>query len=407
MTPLKTFEGKSAADFAVRFLLSTNLPGSMTRITAETATVFSKLGIPTIVLFPAVDWWDFKLFTISRMKSTDKWKWISKLAREVVTNVPCRTTWCGFKYHSADPKVRVSRYLFTPSARDWKENEITIVHPSYLIPHLLRTIPHRGIKLVSAVHMNLEKAMQSPHPETAAWYRHWVAGDRLISVPRYTTSETAKRAAERLGIPVRKVIYDGSVDLNLFRPAPGRPPTGRLVITLYCDPNLQKGQAVGVEAFKTLKSLSSHMRLCSVGRVVAEYAKVFDHNYGYLHAEPFVKALQDSDIFVYPSLYDGFPAPPLQAMACGAALVTTAVEGVTEYGVHEQNCLLCEPGNAGAIRDQVMRLIQDHELRQRLQSNGPRTAETFSVERSARQLLDFLREVYEEQRGGVASTVLA
>jgi len=388
--------GANGTGFSVRFILSNNLPGSATRFTADTATVFARLGVPTTVLFPAVDWWDFRLFSISRTKFPGKWKLILKLASEMVANVPFRRKWCGFKYHPVDPKVRAARYLLTPSALDWRENEVTVVHPPYLIPHLLRTIPRPGIKLVSVLHMNLEKAMQSPHPETAAWFTHWVARDHFISVPRYTTSEAAKRAAERLGIQVRKVIYDGSVDLNLFRTASSKRREGPLVITLYCDPTPQKGQAVGVEVFKKLKSVASDIRLCSLGHVMKEHASVFDHNYGYLHGEALVNAFQNSDIFVYPSFFDGFPAPPLQAMACGAALVTTAVEGVTEYGEHEHNCLLCDPGDVEGIQDQVLRLIQNRELREALQLNGPKTAERFSVESSARQLLEFLREVHEE-----------
>jgi hypothetical protein len=129
---------------------------------------------------------------------------------------------------------------------------------------------------------------------------------------------------------------------------------------------------------------------------IAECAKLFDHNYGYLHGEEYVKAIQESDIFVYPSLYDGFPAPPLEALACGSALVTTAVEGVTEYAVDGENCLLCKPGNAVMMRDNVIRLVHDATLRERLRSNGPKTAKAYSVERSARQLLEFLLEICDD-----------
>jgi glycosyltransferase involved in cell wall biosynthesis len=383
------------SQFTVRFLLSTNLPSSITRITADTANVFARLGIPTTVVFPAVDWWDYKLFGVSRMGFANKCKQTLRLAGEVLINAPFRRSWCGLKLHEVDPRIKTTRFLISPSARKWGENGITVVHPPYLIPHLLRTMAHPRIKMVSAVHVNLEKAIQSSSPVAAAWYAHWVAFERFLSVPRYATSEGARKSAERLGIPVRKVIY-GGIDLSLFHALPVRDRAAPLVITLYCDPNVQKGRSVGVDALKTLKSVAENTQLCSIGHVSAEEAKVFDHNYGYLHGEEYAGALQHSDIFVYPSLYDGFPAPPLQAMACGAALVTTAVEGVTEYGAHEHNCLLCEPGKAEAMRDQIVRLIEDRELRERLQANGPKTAEAFSVERSARQLLEFLREVYEE-----------
>lgn len=383
--------------FRVRFLISHNLPGSITRITVDTANVFARLGIPTTVMFPAVDWWDFKLFSISRTRSLGKWKSILKLAGETAVHVPFRRTWCGFRYHEVDSRVRASRFLVAPSAREWNRDEITVVHPPYLMPHLLKTVTHPGTKMVSGVYVNLEKAMNSPSSEAAAWYRHWVTFERYLSTPRYAASEEARRAAERLGISIRKVIYFG-IDLRMFRPAGPPARSGPTVISLYCDPHVQKGRAVGVEALTSLKSAAPDVRLCSIGHVTPEDAIVFDHNYGFLHGEEYANALRTSDIFVYPSLYDGFPAPPLQAMASGTALVTTAVEGVSEYAVHQYNALLCEPGNAEMMRSQILALVHDHRLRERLQSNGPKTADGFSAERGAMQLLDFLEEVYEEHR---------
>lgn len=348
-----------------------------------------------MVEFPAIDWWDYKLFSMSRMSFANKCKQAVKLMGEMIIHVPLRRTWCGFKYHEVDARVGAARFVITPSAKGWKDGDIAVVHPPYLMPHLLRTIPPGGIKLVIAVHVNLEKAMNSPSAEAAAWYRQWVARERLISAPRYATSEASKRAAERLGIPIRKVIYNG-LDLNLFRPGRARSREDALVISLYCDDNIQKGERVGLEAVRGLKSMFPNIRLDSIGNVIPGHAQIFDRNYGYLHGQDYANALQESDIFIYPSLYDGFPAPPLQAMACGAALVTTAVEGVTEYGVHEHNCLLCEPGNVDAMRGQIVRLIHEAELRERLRSNGPKTAEAFSVEQSARRLLEFLKEVHQE-----------
>ena len=269
---------------------------------------------------------------------------------------------------------------------------MTVVLASYHLPHLRDS----KAKLVSAVYVNLEKAMENPSDEEAAWTRHRVEIDRLISVPRFAASEEAKKAAQRLGISIRKVIYHG-IDLALFYPIrSGREDQSDVVISLYCDPHPQKGLDVGVEAFRGLKSADPSIRLCSIGRLKDGQKDLFDRNYGYLHGEDYARAIQESDILVYPSWYDGFPAPPLHAMACGVALVTTAVEGVSEYAVHEVNALLSEPGDVQGMQSNIVRLIQDRELRQRLQANGSKTALAFGLKESAVKLLEFLQEVYEE-----------
>lgn len=374
----------------VRFLMSNNRPGSVTRIVADTASVFARRGITTVVHYPAVDWWDYRVFTLSRLTLAKKATGWARLIADLLMGCLARSAWCGFRLHSVDSRVNAVRYAVAPSARGWNEDDVAVVHPPYLLPSLLKTIPNSRIKVVTALHVNLEKALQSPVPETAAWYAHWVAFNRLLSVPTVVTSQEAEEAARRLGIRVDKLIY-GGIDLALFRPAKNAAEKP-LTVTLYCDPNPQKGRDAGVEALRSIKKRFPGVRISSLGTVAPEQARDFDRNYGYLHGEEYARALRESDIFVYPSLYDGFPAPPLQAMASGAALVTTAVDGVGAYAEDGINCLLCRPGDIEELAGQVARLIQDAALREKLRRNGPPAAERFGIERSAADWLEFLED---------------
>ncbi len=377
----------------VRFVLSSNRYSSVTRLTADTANVLTRLGIEVVVSYPAVDYWDYQRFALRRARGMRKLKQLLRMGSDWLREVPFRKEWCAGRFHSLSPSVRTERYGIFPSAAGWTPDEITVVHPPYLLPHVLQTIPHSGIKVVSALHMNLEKAIQSPCPEAAAWYRHWVARERLVSIPRYTTSEQAREAAERLGIAVRCVIPDG-VDLSLFRPSPGA--NTPLRVTLYCIRHPQKGQASGLEAIRMVRAAAPEVQLCSLGELLPGSEGLFHHRYGYLRGEAYAGALRESGIVVYPSLYDGFPAPPLQAMASGAALVATAVDGVQDYAVDGQNCLLARPGDSSGLAQAVLRLIRDSSVRETVQRNGLETAGRFDVDRTTRRLLEFLREVYGE-----------
>ena len=386
-------------EFSARFLLSNNFPGSGTRLTSDFANAFVRRGIPTEILYPSVDWWDYKCFTLPGVSRGKRWKWRLQMAGEAVRGAGLPPAWCGFRHHSIDSRVRVRRYGRIPSAAGWTPEAVTVVHCPYQIPHLLKTLPSARTKLVSVIHINLEEAMASETPEVAAWYRHCAALDRLLRVPRYAVSEVAKRSAERLGIPVQKVIHNG-VDLKLFRPmgAAGPRPDPSWVVTLYCDLKTQKGQIYGLRALQAVREAAGdrNLQFRSIGAVIPGYAGLFDRHYGYLHGEAYAKALRESDVLVYPSLYDGFPAPPLEALASGCALVTTSVEGVTEYAVDGENCLLSEPANVGMLKDQILRALDQQELRRRIQNNGPKTAERFSIDHCAGELLGFLEQVHEE-----------
>lgn len=375
----------------VRFLMSNNRPSSMTRIVADTANFFVRQGVQTIIHYPTVDWWDYRVFTLSRLplrKRTVHW---ARIIVDLLVGAIARRTWCGLRLHQVDPRVRTARFWAAPSAADWNEGDVAVVHPPYLVPHLLKTLPNDKIKLVTALHVNLESALRSTSAETVAWYTHWVAFHRLLSVPTLITSREAEEGARRLGIRVDKLIY-GGIDLDFFRPQEAPRPEQPLTVTLYCDPNLQKGRDAGVEALRLVKKRFPEIRIGSLGIVTPEQARHFDRNYGYLHREEYARALRESDIFLYPSLYDGFPAPPLQAMASGAALVTTEVEGVGSYAEDGVNCLLCRPGDIDGMAGQVTRLIQDTALRETLRRNAPQAAERFSIERSAADLLEFLED---------------
>lgn len=381
--------------FQVRFLLATNLPVSVTRITADTANYFVRSGVPTTVTFPSVDWWDYRLFILPRLKPAARARELIRLGAEAARSALFPREWCARTDWEVDTRVRLMRYQGAPPL-DEKEDEITVVHHTYAIARALRRRKSSPLaRVVGVIHTNLEKAIHSASPEAAAWYRHWVELERALPIPRFATSEDSRRAAERLGIPIRRVI-PGGVDLKQFRPGEPRA-GGRLVVSLYCFPHLQKGRQVGLEALRELKSAFPAVTLCSIGEVTREQAKGFDVNYGYLRGRDYVRALQGTDLFVYPSLYDGFPAPPLQAMACGAALVTTAVEGVVEYARHGENCLICPPGDPAALRAQTLRLLQEESLRGRVRAGGLETAREFSADRSSAKLLDFLREVYAQE----------
>ncbi|MBC7293526.1 MAG: glycosyltransferase family 4 protein, partial [Thermoleophilia bacterium] len=100
-------------------------------------------------------------------------------------------------------------------------------------------------------------------------------------------------------------------------------------------------------------------------------------------------------VFVSGSHYEAFSLPPLEAMACGCPVVTTANAGVLEYAVDGQNCLLAEIGNPQSLAEQVMRLLDEPQLRQRISRGGLETANRYRWENIIPALRGFYEEVAE------------
>jgi glycosyltransferase involved in cell wall biosynthesis len=92
--------------------------------------------------------------------------------------------------------------------------------------------------------------------------------------------------------------------------------------------------------------------------------------------------LYDScDVVLHTSWHDGFPLPPIEAMARRAAVVATGTGGLAEYARHGHDCLLAEPGDVGSLAEAVERLADDAGLRERLVEGGVATARRYSRER--------------------------
>jgi glycogen synthase len=94
-----------------------------------------------------------------------------------------------------------------------------------------------------------------------------------------------------------------------------------------------------------------------------------------------------SDVLLFPILWDEpFGLVPLEAMAAGVPVVATARGGSAEFLVGDENCIACPEGDSIAFSAAVRRLAGDPELRARIERNGVRTAQRFTIDRYATEL---------------------
>lgn len=117
---------------------------------------------------------------------------------------------------------------------------------------------------------------------------------------------------------------------------------------------------------------------------------------GFVADEELPALLSAAEAFVFPSLYEGFGLPPLEAMACGTPVVASRAGSLPE--VLGEAALLVPPDDPGALEDALARLLDDGALRATLRERGLARATEFTWERTARQTLEAYREVCERAR---------
>lgn len=102
------------------------------------------------------------------------------------------------------------------------------------------------------------------------------------------------------------------------------------------------------------------------------------------------QALRGCAAFVYPSRYEGFGLPPLEAMAAGAPVVVSDIPALRE--VCGDAALYFPPGDAKALAETLNRLLADPQLAETMRQRGRERVKLFSWERTARETI----KVYEE-----------
>ena len=205
----------------------------------------------------------------------------------------------------------------------------------------------------------------------------------------------AEEAVRGFGVPRSRIaIVPNGVDA-FFSPSdsllsPGGAGDGDYILFVgTLEP--RKGLADLLAAWETLPAPRPRLVLCGdegwgskVGhRVGVEVT-------GYVDRERLRALYRGARAFVYPSRYEGFGIPPLEAMACGAAVIATRTGAIPDYA--GDAALLVNPGDVGALRDALARLLRDAPLRRDLRLRAAERAAHYRWEASAATMTRLFEE---------------
>lgn len=116
---------------------------------------------------------------------------------------------------------------------------------------------------------------------------------------------------------------------------------------------------------------------------------------GLVSERELIDLYQNALVYVYPSLYEGFGLPILEAQACGCPVITSNVSSMPE--VAGKGAILVNPYNIDEIATAIKRVIEDKRLREDLIKKGYKNVKRFSWEKCAKQILKICGGPYNEK----------
>jgi glycosyltransferase involved in cell wall biosynthesis len=320
----------------------------------------------------------------------------------------------GPNFHAlldSSPGYSVREQVTIPA--DLRRAHAELFHATHYVLPPLTPCPS-VVTIHDCIHLRFPQYL--PHRFSYAYARSsmWVAAHRSARI--LTVSEASKRdILSYFRIDEKKIdVIPNAIDERFWAP-----PAGDEVervrqryqldapFVLYTG-NIKPHKNIErlIEAFYLLKKRGfEEVKLLIIGDEISKYAtlrravhryKLHKHVrfFGFVQDKTLAILYRLARVFVFPSLYEGFGLPPLEAMASGTPVITSRVSSLPE--VVGDAALLIDPYDPEAIAEAMDRVLSDAVLRADLRERGLVRARHFSWERS----IGRVREIYQEVLAG-------
>ncbi len=285
--------------------------------------------------------------------------------------------------------------------------------PSFTLP------PSFAPGLLTVHDLSFLRYPQGAHPALLAWLTKAVP--RSLRRARHVLSDSESTRAdliELMGIPADRITVIGAGVDKRFQPVTD-PATLTRVRARYQLPDRfilavstlepRKNFTGLIAAFDQLATATHRSPIADLHLVIAGgkgwlYDDIFAaaeaspvrgriHFAGFVADDDLPPLYSLADLFAFPSHYEGFGIPVLEAMACGTPVVCADNSSLPE--VAGDAAILVEATDTGALAEAMYRLLTDSALREKLIARGFEQAKKFTWEEAARRLLKVYKNVSE------------
>lgn len=205
--------------------------------------------------------------------------------------------------------------------------------------------------------------------------------------------------ADEFGEISRTHYVPNGVDLNQFRVVSDISARNPCAVGMLVHDAELKGTALGFDALERVRERFNDIDIRLYGATAPSTPLPAGASYRQnITGADLRNYFNGLAIFVHPSLIEGWPLPPAEAMACGAALLTADNPGVLDYARAEANAVVVPRGSAEALAEGIGSLIANPRRRIDLAQAAHRDIQSYGMDVAADRFESILRTICDTQR---------
>jgi glycosyltransferase involved in cell wall biosynthesis len=307
--------------------------------------------------------------------------------------------------------VPASRFLRIPLAFPWRmrKDKLDVFHAQYIVPPLSRC--RTVVSIFDLAHERYPEFFHPAEAKRSQMLVRWSArrADHIVTVSKFSANDLV----EIYGVRPEKITVTYLAASEEFQPMDRQQCRELLArnyainapFILYAGRlQARKNLVRLIEAFAEVRKKGIQEKLVLVGKqdflsseitgAVKKYGLDAEVIFaGYVPQKDLPSFFNGAELFIYPSIFEGFGLPVIESMACGIPTITSYGSSLEE--VAGGAALLVDPFSTASIAAAIDKVLSDVDLRQKLAQKGLNRSSQFSYQLTATQTL----RVYENVHG--------